>query len=85
MFENTQKKGKGWFEGKSVMNEKGKLVAKDHSEALVRAKYAKDKPLCTIVCEPCGQGSFITKYKKQEPYRIAKPLSTLLMPPFRCR
>lgn len=54
MFENTKKKS-GWFEEPSVRNEKGKFVAKDHSEALTRAKYAKDKPACVPVClAPCG-------------------------------
>jgi hypothetical protein len=55
MFENTQKKGKGWFEEPSVRNDKGQFVAKEHSEALTRAKYAKDKPSCVPVClAPCG-------------------------------
>ncbi|CAG0996886.1 MAG: hypothetical protein OIN86_04710 [Candidatus Methanoperedens sp.] len=52
MFEELKKKS-GWFEEPSVMNEKGKLVAKDHHEALIKAQYKKTSPSCVCI-EPCN-------------------------------
>ena len=63
----NNRKNSGWFEDKSTINEKGKPVAKEHSEAILRAKYAKDKPSCVPVCAaPCGHKKEVVKFDEDE-------------------